>query len=154
MILTGLTLVFSNSMSNFAASDNSPLIVLVSFLGDNCRSSRAPRSLAIRTGRPPTVEPDLGSEIFPGNLLDLPRPMFLKVLSCLGLVVKLTTPPRPTFRITFLLDDEGRFLVWADAFGDFFGEEAEFFFFVVSRTWPLVVFVIVIAPPFVVLTSS
>ena len=153
-MLTGLTLVFSNSMSNFAASDNSPFIVLVNFLGDNCRSSRVPRSLAIRTGLPPTVEPDLGCTlIFLGNALVLPRPIFLKVLSCLGLVVRLTTPPRPTFRSTFLLD-EGKFLVWATPFGDFLGDVVAFFFFVVNRTWPLVVFVIVIAPPFVVFTSS
>ena len=34
-LLTGLTLVLSSSMSSFAASESSPLIVLVSFRGDS-----------------------------------------------------------------------------------------------------------------------
>ena len=100
-VLTGLTLVLSSSMSSFAASDSSPLIVLVSFRGDNCRLSRASLSRAVRTGLPPTVDEALDC---PALSLPLVEALPLKVLSCFGLVDRLTTPPRPTFRVTFLFD--------------------------------------------------
>ena len=144
-------------MSSFAASDNSPLMVLVSFLGDTCLSSRNPASLslAIKTGLPPTVEPDRGcATLSLGGAPPLPRPAPLKVLSCLGRVLRLTTPPRPTFRITFLLGDAGKFLDWPDNAADFLGETVDSFFLVVSTTCPLVVLVMVMPPPLVVFTSS
>ena len=93
-LLTGLTRVFNNSMSSLAASDNSPLMVLVNFLGDSWISFRAALSLAICTGLPPTVDPDRACAPLPlDKVLPLPRPVDLKVLSCLGFVDKLTTPP-------------------------------------------------------------
>lgn len=143
----GFTLVLSSSISSFAASDSSPLIVLVRFLLDVCRLSRIPLSLAgTTTGLPPAEYVGLDCVGFP-----LADPLFLKVLSCLGLVERLTTPPRPTFRVTFLLD-VFKLLACGVAFVDFF--DVVSFFFVVNRTWPFVVFVIVIAPPLVVFTSS
>ena len=114
-------------MSNFAASDNSPLIVLVRFLLDNCRLSRIPLSLAgTKTGLPP-VDAGLDCPVLP-----LADAFALNVLSCLGLVDRLTTPPLPTFRVTFLLD-VFKFLACVDGFVDFLAVVASFFF-VVNRT--------------------
>ena len=148
LLLTGFTLVLSSSISSFAASDTSPWIVLVRFLLDVCRLSRIPLSLAgTTTGLPPALYVGLDCVGFP-----LADPLFLRVLSCFGLVERLTTPPRPTFRVTFLLD-VFKLLACGFVFVDFFDAVVSFFF-VVNRTWPLVVFVIVIAPPLVVFTSS
>ena len=69
--------------------------------------SRVSLSLAVSTGLPPTVDEGLDCAVLP---LPLVEALPLKVLSCFGLVVKLTTPPRPTFLITFLLDED-KFLV-------------------------------------------
>ena len=147
LLLTGFTLVLSSSISSFAASDTSPWIVLVRFLLDVCRLSRIPLSLAgTKTGLPPAEYVGLACVGFP-----LADPLFLRVLSCFGLVERLTTPPRPTFRVTFLLD-VFKLLACGVAFVEFF--DVVSFFFVVNRTWPFVVFVIVIAPPLVVFTSS
>ena len=111
--------------------------------------SRVSLSLAVSTGLPPTVDEGLDCAVLP---LPLVEALPLKVLSCFGLVERLTTPPRPTFRVTFLFDVL-RFLDCIDGLVDFF-VAALSFFLVVKRTWPLVVFVMVIAPPFVVLTSN
>ena len=164
--ITGLTLVLSSSMSNFAASDISPLMVLVNFLGDPYLSSRNPPvtrprttvalSLAIRTGLPPTVDPDrafLPPEGGAPCLLES-NPGSLKVLSCLGRVRRLTTPPRPTFRVTFLLGDGSEGLLWPDVRTAALLEAFDCSFLVVSTTFPLVVLVMVMPPPFVVFTSS
>ena len=110
--------------------------------------SRIPLSLAgTKTGLPPAEYAGLDCVGLP-----LADPLSLKVLSCFGLVERLTTPPRPTFRVTFLLD-AFKLLACGFVFVDFFDVVVSFFF-VVNRTWPLVVFVIVIAPPLVVFTSS
>lgn len=148
-LLTGFTLVLSNSMSNFAASDSSPLIVLVKFRFDIWRLSRFPLSLAgTNTGVPPA---DWRAGLVCAAVL-LADPLLRELLCCLGLVERLKAPPLPTFRATFLFGVL-KFLVCADVLVDFFAAAVSFFF-VVKRTSPLVVFVMVIAPPFVVLTSS